>query len=195
MRVAERTDRERVVEILATALDNDPGVSATVKNDAKRNDRVRGLMQFAFDSFQPIGGIHISEDGMSAAVSYVPEKQNTPIRDFLRHLKLLFKVVGIFRIGDALKKKAMIESAHPRNGKFLNVWLMGTLSGEKEVEIKKIKSYLLQLAASEHVPLYVETVDETEREEYQQMGLEVHKTVEIAPQVPLWFMRTVKDSK
>lgn len=190
MRRAELKDRERIVEILSKSLSNDPGVNSTVKNDGKREKRIRGLMEFAFDSFQSIGGVHISEDGKSAAVSYVPVKQNTPIRDFLLHLKLLFKVVGVFRIGDAMKKKAMIESAHPKDGKFLNVWLMGTVSDAKEQEIKKIKEYLLQLAISESLPLYVETGAQDEKEEYEEMGLEVHKTIEFAPNASLWFMRT-----
>ena len=190
MKVAELRDRARVVEVLSKALTDDPGVSSTVKDDGKREQRVRCLMEFAFDNFQSIGGIHISEDGLSAAVSYVPVRQNTPTRDFLLHLKLLLKVIGVFRIRDAMKKKAMIESAHPKDGKFQNVWMMGTLSDQKDQEIKKIKDYLLQLATSENLPLYVETGDEAERDEYEQMGLEVHKTVELAPKIFLWFMRT-----
>lgn len=189
LRRAEKSDREKVIEILSQALADDPGVSQTVKNDARRAERVRGLMAFAFDNFQPIGGVHISEDGKSAAVSYVPARQNRPFRDLFLHLKLLVQVVGISRIFTALKKKKMIESAHPADGKYQNVWLMGTVAQNKQDALQKIKTYLLDLAAADQLPLYVETGDGTEKTEYEAMGLVEHRRVEMAPGIYLWFMK------
>ena len=66
MRIATPEDRSLVVNILAESFETNQSVNAVVKQDGKRRARIRGLMEYAFDTCARHDGDWLSKDNTAA---------------------------------------------------------------------------------------------------------------------------------
>lgn len=65
MRLAEKKDKIKVVEILTSSFIDvliPNSINFVVKNDGKREERLKSLMEFQFDIALDLGHIFISDD-------------------------------------------------------------------------------------------------------------------------------------
>lgn len=65
MRLAEKKDKDQVVDILTSAFIDvliPNSINFVVKNDSRRAERLKSLMEFQFDIGLDLGYIFISDD-------------------------------------------------------------------------------------------------------------------------------------
>ena len=189
MRLAEKKDKIQVVEILTSSFIDvliPNSINFVVKNDAKRRERLKSLMEFQFDIALDLGHIFISDD-FKGCIIYI-DKWKLSLKRIILEIKLLFNVIGIENVFQVLKREKIIKSYHPKVD-FIHLWLMGVLP---EAQGTGIGSKLLKetLKFYEGKLIYLETTTQENLRFYNKNGFSVfHKTFEL--DYPLYFLNYV----
>ena len=68
---ADIEDKNRIVEILSKAFDDNKSVNYIIQQDAKRKQRIRNLMEYSFDICNLFGDVFVSDDRKACALVVV----------------------------------------------------------------------------------------------------------------------------
>lgn len=186
MRIANKKDRDLVVDILSTTFRDNPSVHNIVKRVDDKH--IMRLMEYAFDSVLETKGVYISDDNRGVAICYQPSLQLKGLWQFWLQLKLTFCVIGVFNILKALKHKELILSQHPKDGNYLNFWFLGVLPQTNIKSVLEIKRAVFKESQMKGLPIYIETSVEKNKRVYQRYGFEVYHKVPLGEE-DLYFLR------
>lgn len=178
MQRANINDRAVVVDILVKAFDQNKSVNYVIKQDDNRNDRIRGLMEYSFDTCNAFGEVWVSENRNGCALVLFRDKQPTTFSSILLDLKLAFKVIGLSRLKKVLEREGRIKAFHPHTP-FAYLWFVGV---KPEAQNKGVGSKLLieliERYDSQSRPIYLETSVDRNRPWYKKFGFEIYKTID-----------------
>ena len=189
MRIAEKKDKIQVVNILTIAFIDvliPNSINFVIKNDAKRRERLKSLMEFQFDMALELGYIFISDDSKGCIIFI--NKWKSTLKRIILEIKLLFNVIGIENVFQVLKREKLIKSYHPKQD-FRHLWLMGV---SPEAQGTGVGSKLLQesLKFYEGQLIYLETTTPENLKFYKKNGFTIfHETFEL--DYPLYFLKYV----
>lgn len=154
---AIQKDKDIVVDILCRSFDANISVNYVVKQDRKRKQRLRNLMDYSFEMCFLFGEVYLSEDKKGCALLLFPDKKKASLKSMMLDAKLVFNCIGLFRLRKIMKRDAEIESSYPKEP-ILYLWFIGVIPEEQH---KGIGSYLLNsiIQESENLrrPIYLET--------------------------------------
>ncbi len=111
---AEYKDKERIVDILARSFDDNKSVNYIVKQDKKRSQKMKKLMEYSFDVCYLFGDIFLSEDKKGCALIVMPDKKKTTFKSILLDAKLVLSVIGVSNIKKAMSRESKINNLHPK---------------------------------------------------------------------------------
>ncbi|WP_225000231.1 N-acetyltransferase [Cesiribacter sp. SM1] len=184
---ASSSDKALVIDILARAFDANPSVNYIVRQDGRREKRIRSLMDYSFELCQAFGAVYLSADRKGCALVLLPEKKKTTIRTLMLDLRLVVGVTGLRRVGKILAREAKIKKGYPQLP-FYYLWFLGVAP---EQQGRGIGSMLLQDIIEEsrqlQRPVYLETSLASNIGFYRRWGFEVYR--EILFDQPLYCMR------
>jgi hypothetical protein len=124
MRKATIMDKAHVIQILSKSFSDNKSVNYVVKQDQRREDRIKALMEYSFDVCHAFGEVWMSDDDQACALILFPDKKRTSLRTILWDVKLALSVIGIDRVSAILKRESMIKNNHPKNS-FAYLWFIG----------------------------------------------------------------------
>jgi len=117
-------DKNRIVDILSNAFDDNKSVNYIIHQDAKRKQRIRNLMAYSFDLCHSFGDVFLSEDKKGCALILLPDKKKTTLRSVFLDTKLAVSSIGLANLKKAIKREAAISKIHPA-GKIYYLWFIG----------------------------------------------------------------------
>jgi len=142
---AEYSDKDLIVSILVSSFDDNKSVNYIIRQDSKRGERIKRLMEYSYEVCNLFGDIFLTEDKKGCALLILPDKKKTTIKSILLDAKFAFTCLGISNINKAMKRETKIKQAHP-NGLLYYLWFIGVDSSNQN---KGIGSQLLQDVISE----------------------------------------------
>ncbi|ETZ22774.1 GNAT family N-acetyltransferase [Pedobacter sp. V48] len=120
---AKIKDKERIIEILSQAFEQNPGVNAVITQDHKKTLRINCLMRYVYQLCYLFGKILISDDGMACALVLYPGRMKFSLRVIGWNLNLMCSVLGFDNALKILRQEALIRRQYPRNSYYL--WFIG----------------------------------------------------------------------
>jgi hypothetical protein len=75
---ANYNEKSRVVDILTQSFENNKSVNYIVKQDEKRLQRIKALMNYSFDVCYFFGDVLFSDDKKACALVVYPDKKSLP---------------------------------------------------------------------------------------------------------------------
>ncbi|MEE1943738.1 GNAT family N-acetyltransferase [Pedobacter sp. KR3-3] len=175
-------DKARVVEILSTSFDQNKSVNQLVKQDGRRLQRIRMLMEYAFDECMEFGQVIISKNRDCCALVLFDERKRFSFRSLFRDLKLTFFISGLGNIGRVVAKEKMVKLAHQEltQGKpAYHLWFIGV---DPSVQGQGEGSHLLTSLLAESKALgrllLLETSTEKNLPFYAKFGLKIYKEID-----------------
>ncbi|NOT77012.1 MAG: GNAT family N-acetyltransferase [Cyclobacteriaceae bacterium] len=179
-----------VVDILAASFDDNKSVNYVVKQDARRKERVRGLMEYSYNVCNAFGEVWVSDDEQACALILLPDCKRTNLDAILRDVKLATSVIGLSRVGQVLSRESKIKAFHPKEP-FSYLWFVGV---RPEVQGRGKGSQLLNevIKGQDSRPIYLETSVEKNLSWYKKHGFEIFNTLDFT--YTLYMMRRVKGS-
>jgi ribosomal protein S18 acetylase RimI-like enzyme len=161
---------EHMIEILTAAFQNNKSVNFIVKQDKKREKRLRLLIEYSIFHGKSFGELRLNEDKTACAIIVDSEKKKTTIRSIIWDLRLIFGCVGITNVSKILRREKAIKSLLPKEP-FLHLWYIGV---DPSIQGKGLGSKLLeeikQLAHSQNKVLQLETSTPINFPFYQKHG-------------------------
>ena len=182
-------DKNHVIQILSKSFSDNKSVNYVVKQDEKREERIKSLMEYSFDVCYAFGEVWISNDDQACALLLFPDKKRTSIRTILWDLKLALSVVGLNRVSAVLKRESMIKNHHPKE-LFAYLWFIGVNPSNQNRGIGSafIKE-VIDKCEKERRPIYLETSVERNLSFYQKFGFEIFQSLYLS--YTLYHLRKV----
>ena len=194
---ADKIHKEKVIEILSECFETNKSVNWIVKQDSKRKERIRYLMEYSFEACIETGQIYLTEDLTGVIICSNSDDKLPILEEAYLTVQYVLKVTGVDGIAKALRRESYINQYHPQDEEFLYIWFIGL---EKTEQGKGIGSAMLQevidKSNKEKIPVYVETSNESSLNFYKKHGFEVYH---IPPEdmfgFILYFMRRLPDAE
>jgi ribosomal protein S18 acetylase RimI-like enzyme len=179
MITADKTHKERVIEILSECFDGNKTVNYIVKQDEKRKERVRELIDYSFDACVESGQIYLTNDQNAVIICSLSVDKLPILEEAFLTLKFVFKVVGLDGISRILKREKYISSFHPQDEEFIYIWFIGVKNGDQGKGLgSSLLEEVIEVSEQKKTPIYLETSIERNLSFYQKFGFEIHHIAE-----------------
>lgn len=179
---ASTQDKARVIEILSTSFDRNKSVNHLVKQDGRRLQRIKMLMEYAFDECMEFGQVLLSKNRNCCALVLFDERKRFSFRSLFRDLKFMLFISGIGNVGRIMAKEKMVKQAHREltKGKpAYHLWFIGV---DPSVQGQGEGSYLLTAILAESKALgrllLLETSTEKNLPFYTKFGMKMYKKID-----------------
>ena len=144
---AENEDKDWITETLTKSFIDNKSVNYIVKQDARREKRLKALMDYSFEMCRFFGEVYVSDDKKACALLLFPDHKKTTFRTLLLDTQLAFSAIGVSNISKVMRREAIINKQHPK-GPLYYLWFIGVMPSEQG---RGIGSKLLQEIISESV--------------------------------------------
>jgi len=186
---AAHSDKELIIDILAKSFDNNKSVNYIVKQDSKRVDRIRALMDYSFEVCHLFGDVFLSNDKQACALVLFPDKKRTTLKSILLDIKLIFSCVGLRNIFKTLSRESKIKNIQPKDTMYY-LWFIGV---NPQYQHHGAGSLMLQevLEDSEQKkrPIYLETSTLENLPWYKKFGFSIYNELDLG--YNLYFLKRV----
>lgn len=181
--------KKRFEDIIVDAFEHNPSVLDAVKQDAKKDARLKKLAEYSFHFGERRNANYLTSDGNGIVISYVEDMKRT-WRDHWADLKLILQVSGLGKAHYLLKKEAYRAKVRPQEP-FYYVWFVGIDSNHRGGACgRELKRHLFSEADRLQLPILLETTIEKNKRAYEYFGFKVYHTHEFRKGMPpTYFMR------
>lgn len=174
MRIADKTNRKLVVDILCSSFDDNRSINFIVKQDANRKNRLRNLMLYSFDRCFKNGKVYVSGDEKACALVLFPEFKASSI---YQNILLVLNCIGLRNMLNVLRREKQLKSHHPTSP-FYQLWFIGVFQGYQKKGIgSKILGDVLNKCDERKLPVYLETSVLSNVSWYEKYGFEVFNEI------------------
>lgn len=172
---ANNSDKGRVIDILSQSFTDNKSVNYTVKQDAKREDRLKNLMGYSFEICQLFGDVFFSDDKKACALIVYPDKKKTSFKSVWLDLKVVFSCIGFSNLAKAMKREAAIKEGHPP-ALLSYLWFIGVRPPDQGKGAGSLLlSEIIDKGKVEGRIICLETSTEKNLPWYKKFGFEIYK--------------------
>lgn len=188
---AGRQDRDHVVGILHSAFEpitDDNSINFIVKQDHKRSERIKFLMEFLVDDCLEFGEVLLSDKRNACILVKYPHTAKTTFSVIKRHIKLAVTCIGLTNVYKVLKRQAVIKKHHTKEA-YIHPVIMGATSEVRGFGFgARLIKQLLEDRENNTLPVIIETTTNENLRMYQRFGFKLIKEVQ-TKDFPLYFLR------
>ena len=178
MTKASYSERKTVVSILTAAFADNKSVNFILKQDKKRNHRIRKLMEYSFDYCHWFGEILLSDDKKACALIIFPDKKKTTFKSIVADIKLITSCTGLSNAKKAIQREATIKKIHPHQP-FTYLWFIGVIPSEQNKGAGTVLlRQILEKSKTEGRPVILETSTERNLPWYLKHGFTIYKELD-----------------
>ncbi|SDM83729.1 GNAT family N-acetyltransferase [Pedobacter antarcticus] len=175
---AEKNHKSHVIEILTSSFDDNQSVNYIVKQDIKRKERIRALMDYSFEICFMYGAVYLSDDKKGCALVLYPDKKKFSLKATWEDIKLVLNAIGISRAGKAMSRESAIKSNYPQVPLYY-LWFLGVQRSDQNKGIgSKLLNEIILDSQQQHKPIYLETSTIKNIPWYQKFGFEIYNELD-----------------
>lgn len=157
-----------VISILSKAFINNRSVAFVVKQDSKREKRIKLLMAYSLFKAYHFGRVFMNPEKTACALVVDSSKKKWTYQSFIWDLKLIFQCIGLFNLSRVLKREKILKTFHPK-GKFYHLWYVGVLPEHQGKGLgTNVMKQIIQDCSD--APIYLETSMEENFPFYEKLG-------------------------
>ncbi len=176
-----------VVNILSQAFETNQSVNYIVKQDKKRQSRIRALMDYSFELCSMFGEVIVCEDKKACALILYPQKKRTTLKSIWLDLKLIFTVIGFWNIKKALTRESLINKLKPKK-EMVYLWFVGVAPDQQHKGLgSQMLEEILVDAKRKNLPVYLETSTLTNLPWYKRFGFQIYDQLDLG--YTLFFLK------
>ena len=166
---ATRNDKPHIVQILTLAFDNNRSVNYIIPQDNRRQERIKNLMDYSFETCYRFGRVYLSDDREAVALILYPEKVKTTPGTIFLDAQLILRAIGLSHLKKAMTREKKIKALQP-GGSLYYLWFIGVnpskqgkgvgriMLNELVADAEREKRLLcLETSTPENVPWYIKS--------------------------------------
>jgi ribosomal protein S18 acetylase RimI-like enzyme len=187
MKKAEYVDKNLIIEILSTSFDTNASVNYIIKQDNKREKKIRALMDYSFEVCSAFGDVFFSDDNKACALIVYPDKKKTTLKSTLLDMKLILHAVGLGNISKTLKREKLISSIQPKIP-MTYLWFIGVDPvSQGQGTGSKLLQEIIDYSNNNNRPIYLETSTVKNLPWYAKFGFEIYNEQDLT--YHLYFLK------
>jgi ribosomal protein S18 acetylase RimI-like enzyme len=170
-------DKPLVIDILTKAFDSNKSVNYVVKQDSKREKRIRTLMDYSFEASWAAGEIYLTQDKKAVVLLLLPHTKKTSIKSIFQDLNLALTAIGITRVPKVLKLESSIKKHYPKCLMYIS--FIGVIPELQRTGIgSSLLKDIIQLSIKRKIPIYLETSRIENISFYEKHNFEIYNKIE-----------------
>ena len=174
MKRAENTDRATIVDILVSSFRDNKRVNYIIKQDAKKEVRLKLLMEYSHDVCKLSGDVFITDDKAGCALIVKPDKKKTSLKSILLDAKFVVSCLGLSNLKKAMSREGKIKSQHP-TGQLYYLWFIGVDPAKQHMGIgSQLLKEVIAEGRKENRTICLETSTIKNIPWYQSFGFEIY---------------------
>ena len=176
---ARYADKAFIVSILLASFDQNSSVNYIIKQDNKRQERIKGLMNYSFNLCFRFGSIFYSEDKKACALILFPEQKKTDLKSILLDITFILSSLDFSHLKKAFGRGAKIKKLQLK-GPASYLWFIGVEPSEqgRGVGSRLLQDVLVDLEMKGH-PILLETSNLQNVNWYEKMGFTVYDQMDL----------------
>jgi hypothetical protein len=196
-------DRQITIDLLLEFFENNENIHSIVKNDAKKPQRLIHFAEYMFEWAIAMDALYLMDGKKGFAIIYLSDKKLKILKEIQLNLKLIFKVITIYRLLKILKKRLKIIEIRKRetkNNKYLYFYALGINKNQRgyfnsdHSPIIEVKRFINDLIKKNQLTMYVETINPRNKRLYESadfLTYDVYKDKE--KEFSTWFLKKEKE--
>ena len=184
---ATHDDKKLIVELLSGSFEHNQSVNYIIRQDTKKPERIRALMEYSIEICSLFGEVWLSDDKEACALILFPHEKKTTFRSIYLDLKLIFRAIGLGGIGKTMKREALIKEKQPKE-KMAYLWFIGVNPMYQHTGIGS--SLLTEVIADSEVkglPVFLETSTLQNLPWYKRFGFHIYDELNLT--YKLYFLK------
>jgi ribosomal protein S18 acetylase RimI-like enzyme len=175
---ATLNDRELITDILTRSFIDNKSINYIIKQDEKREQRIRGLMEYSFDICNLFGDVFISDDRNGCALIVMPDRNKVTIKSILFNIKMVLSVIGLSNIKKVISRESAISKIHPGKSIYY-LWFIGVQPSEQGRGIgSQLLNEIIQKGTSEKKTICLETSTIKNIPWYEKHGFKIYRELD-----------------
>jgi hypothetical protein len=184
---AEYKDRGDIVNILINSFDDNKSINYIIKQDKKRLQRLKKLMEYSFEVCYLFGDVFLTDDKKGCALILLPDKKRTNFKSILLDVKLIITCTGLANLAKAMTRESKIKKLHPKELMYY-IWFIGVDSNEQNKGIgTDLLKELIEQGLSLNRSVYLETSTLKNIPWYKKFGFKIYNELDLGYR--LYFMK------
>lgn len=176
---AGKIHKERIIELLADCFDTNKSVNWIVKQDSKRKERIRYLMDYSFETCIETGQIFLTDDQNGVIICSMSDDKIPFLEEVWLTARFVAQVTGIDGVAKAFRREQYVSSFHPKEYEFIYIWFIAVAKTAAGTGIgSAMMDEIIEKSNKERLPIYLETSTEKNLGFYQKQGFEIYHTAE-----------------
>ena len=181
-------DKAVVVNILVESFNNNKSVNYIIKQDDKRDWRLKQLMAYSFEMCYHYGHVFLSNDKKGCALVLLPDKKKTIFRSILLDLGLIFSAAGFGNVRKVMRRESKISKLQHKDNVYY-LWFIGVDPNEQNNGIgSKLLSELIEEARLQQRTICLETSTLKNIPWYEKFGFSIYNQLDLGYQ--LFFLKS-----
>jgi hypothetical protein len=181
-------DKSLVVDILTRAYDSNSSVNYLIKQDKKRQRRIKRLVEYSFETCMQFGEIYLSSDKKGVALILIPAKEKTTLKSIFRDVKLAFFSIGLSNVSRVYKVEQYKKKTRPKLHDYLYFWYYGVdPENQGSSSAIELKNEIFAMADKRNLPILIETTGEKHKNVYQRYGFQLYHSWTIGNNVITYY--------
>lgn len=154
---ATLNDKGLVTDILLRSFVDNKSVNYIIKQDIKREQRLKHLMEYSFDICNLFGDVFISDDRTACALIVEPDRKKVTVKSILLDIKMALSVTGLSNIMKAISRESAIKKIHPDTPLYY-LWFIGVEPSQQGNGIgSRLLNEIIKKGLSENRTICLET--------------------------------------
>lgn len=197
MRIADHSDKDKVVRIICESFNSNPHVNFIIKNDHKKPMRMVALAEFAFRMGMRRKGVYLTDDGLGIAIIYRYNEIKMNLKEYLMQLQLAKKAFGLSRSFMINNLESLIKKNRASDVDFLYLWFFGVADEALgTTDGRDLMKFIFQLSFDQKLPIYLETSLKRNQIIYRRFGFEQYNILHTGKDdLTMWYMKRPYEHK
>ncbi|WP_179412686.1 GNAT family N-acetyltransferase [Mucilaginibacter sp. E4BP6] len=179
MTIANRGDKEHVVNMLVQSFKDNLSVNYIVLQDKYKLKRILGLMDYSFELCFLYGNVWLSDDRRACALTLFSQQKKSTLYTIWLDIKLIYQTIGFSGISKALKRESLIKKLQPKVA-MVYLWFIGVDPlYQQQGAGTSLLLEIIESANREKLPVFLETSTHRNIPWYERMGFSIYNKLDL----------------
>ena len=191
MKKAIKSDENKVIRIICESFNTNPHINFIIKNDEKRDARMRTMARYAFRMGLRRDAVHLTDDGLGVAIIYEYGKVSMNLREYILQLGLGINAFTLRRSYMVNSLETLIRKNRASDVDFLYLWFFGVADEALGTsDGRDLMKHIFSMSADQKLPIYLETSIRRNNIIYKRFGFEDYNMLETGKDgLTFWYMK------
>lgn len=183
--------KAQTINLVTTAFLNNPRIKSFVGGDSTSFERVKPIIEYAYDIVNRLNGIYYSENGKTVIMYYRKSEFSKTWRDKMNYLNIIFKSIGLKRTLPIYFREKSVKELRAQDKDYLYVWFLAQdLNYHKIDGLRDVNQHLIEKADELGLPILIETTDRRNLIIYKRVGFKIYNTwYDKDNDLTVWYLR------